>query len=467
MAIDETHPLRKLRAQYRQVVLRDEVREKILRTLAEPPEHGHRALRKAARPARSPGWRRTAWGTAALAFVAGALVAWGLRGRRPERLEAVVSTLSGQVFSDGVGTHLLAPRGRVFEGQRLRTSAAGRVETNVGPHIVTVSADSGLLLESLRPQDLRFRLERGSVSMTVAPLGPNGRLRVFAGGLSVEVVGTAFGVQREDDCSSVSVRSGRVRTSFLGKAGELRAGEERRFCGAAVPLPRGEPSRIEASVRSGGASRDASRRVAAQTPSLPAAQKPDEPYHPTGPGLAPPPPMPATQPPSSVPLSDEERLFRDASRGSGEASSRISRLREYLARFPNGTFAEDALFQLIRDSYAAANSPGVLDYASQFLRRCERGSRANEVRLLYVHSLIEMGLPLGQSLDLLETLLSGLDSLPRSQQEQATYLAVLAYCGAPRPPLCRDWADRYLQRYPHGLYAPEVRRTQLTPRNGP
>ena len=452
MMIDDTNPLRRLKSQYRQVVLRDEVRERILRTIAEHPTGA------TVRPSGSPGWGRTAWGTVALAALGGALVAWGLRGHRPERLDAVVSAVSGQVFSDGDRTHLLGPKVPVFEGQRLRTSAASAVETKVGAHVVAVSADSGLLLESLRPQDLRFRLERGSVSMTVTPLGPGGRLRVFAGDLSVEVVGTVFKVLREGECSSVSVRSGRVATWFQGMAGLVRAGEERRFCKVAAPSPKAEPSPTESSVPSGGAARAASRTVASQTTALPAAQKHDEQSYPTREGLAPPPATPPAEQAASVPLSNEERMFRDASRGSGEALSRAPRLQEYLARFPNGMFAEDALFQLIRDSYAAANSTQVLDYSQQFLRRFQRGSRASEVRLLYVHSLIEMGLPPGQSLDILASLLSRLDSLPRSQQEQATYLAVLAYCGAPRPPLCRYWAGRYLERYPHGLYAVEVRR---------
>jgi hypothetical protein len=222
-----------------------------------------------------------------------------------------------------------------------------------------------------------------------------------------------------------------------------------------------EPSPTEPSVPSGSAARIASRRVAAKTTALPTAQDRDEQSHPSKAGLAPPPTMPPAEPARSQPLSDEERMFRDASHGSGEASSRALRLQEYLARYPNGIFAEDALFQLIRDSYAAADAARVLDYSRQFLRRFRRGSRASEVRLLYVHSLIEMGLPPGQSLDILESLLSRLDSLPRSQQEEATYLAVLAYCGAPRPPLCRSWAERYLERYPRGLYAGEVRKSQM------
>jgi hypothetical protein len=160
-------------------------------------------------------------------------------------------------------------------------------------------------------------------------------------------------------------------------------------------------------------------------------------------------------------LSDEERLFRDASRSKGDAAAHAVRLQEYLTRFPNGMFAEDALFQLIRDSYAAGNSAQVLHFSEQFLYRFHRGRRTSEAQLLYVQSSLEMGLPPGQSLGVVESLLSHLDSLPRNQREQATYLAILAYCGSPRPQSCRQWSDRYLERFPHGLYADQVRRSQM------
>jgi hypothetical protein len=447
MTSDETNPLRRLKAEYRQIVLRDEVRETILRRLAEQPTN--RATARPARSPRRPGFGRAAW--VAVAFAGGVLVAWGLQGRRPARLSAVVSAISGQAFSDGGETRALGPKLPVYEGQRLRTSASGTVATKVGDHVVAVGADSGLVLESLRPQDLRFRLERGSVRLTVAPLGPDGRLRIFAGDLSIEVVGTVFEVRREGDCSLVSVHAGRVHTWFQGHAGEVHQDEERRFCDVVAPPPTAVPTEPSA----GGAARDVGKKVAA--PTTAPARKLDERSYAIREALTPPPVLPP--PASGQPLSDEERRFRDASRARGAASSLA--LREYLARYPNGTFAEDALFQLIRDSYAAGNSMQVLDDAQQFLRRFQRGSRANEVRLLYVHSSIEMGLPPGQSLDILASLLSRLDSLPRTQQEPATYLAVLAYCGAPRQALCRLWADRYLDRYPTGRYAAEVRRSQM------
>jgi hypothetical protein len=461
MTTHEQSRLARLREQYRKVVLREEVRAQVLKALAQQTSS---AAPAASRGMGASAWSR--WRSIGLAAVAGAVVGcillvWSTRG--PEKLEVVVSAVEGQAFSEGAGTRPLAPQARVAEGQRLRTAPASAMETKVGAHRIVVSAQSALVLESLRPRDLRFQLERGSVTMTVAPLGPGGRLRVSAGDLSVEVVGTVFSVQREGDCSAVSVRSGRVAVFHQGTRGEIRAGEERRFCNApagGAPAMRG---RGGAAAPSAGEVRDSKRPGIAEVPSpVPPLTRPrdERPAAATserepGPLIAP------AEQPRTEELSDEERMFRDASRIGGDAASRVLRLQEYLACFPEGMFAEDALFQLIRDSYATANPGQVLRFSEQFLARHHRGRRTSEVQLLYVQSLIEMGLPPGQSLAVLESLLSHLDALPPSQREQATYLAILAYCGAPKPLLCRQWIDRYLERYPHGLYAAQVRRSQM------
>jgi hypothetical protein len=451
MPADEPTLRRRLEAKYRQVRLRDEVREQIRGTLAEGsgwtrPAGSNRMAR------RWLGLPSIAWGAMAVAFAAGALVAWGLRGRGSARLDAVVSGVAGQAVADGV--HPLGPRAHVREGQRLHTSAASTVEAKVGAHVVAVNADSDVVLESLRPRDLRFRLDRGSVRLTVAPLERNGRLRIFAGELSVEVVGTVFEVRRAAGCSSVAVRAGRVATWFQGATGELRAGDQRRFCDGPAPVPtttRAAPSPSAPAALGATAT--------AKTTALPAGQPREQAGSPAIARLVPAAVWPAAEPPSGARLSDEERMFRDAARTTGDPSTCAARLQEYLTRFPNGMFVEDALYRLIRDSYAAADSARVVDHSRQFLRRFQRGGRAREVRLLYVHSLIESGAPPAESFDVLASLLSRLDSLPGSQQEQANYLAVVAYCGARRP-LCRHWADRYLDRYPRGLYAAEVRRLQ-------
>ena len=465
----EPSRLGRLKAQYRQVVLRDEVRDNILRTIDQHFSAELEPPRSTEEPSRSPRGRVLMGAATAFALATAVLLVWGVR--RPQKLEAVVSAVSGQALSDGEKTRVLGPDVRVSEGQRLRTFAASALETRVGKHLMAVSSDSSLWLDSLRPQDLRFRLERGQATWTVSPLGPGGRLRVLAGDLSVEVVGTVFSVERNSECSSVSVRSGRVAISYKGTIGEVRAGESRRFCPALATVTAPLPAERESAGASTNAVRDTERRVASEAPTTHASsvRKGDEQPPAASRRLA---SVVATSPAGHSPmraesLSEEERLFRDASRAEGDAWWRGRRLQDYLARFPDGTFAEDALFQLIRLSYTDGNAAEVVRLSDQFLRRYHRGRRAIEVRLLYVQSSIELGLPPSRSLVVLESLLPHLGSLPRSQREQATYLAILAYCGSPETQSCGPWIDRYLGEFPQGIYAPRVRRSQMERANHP
>jgi ferric-dicitrate binding protein FerR (iron transport regulator) len=455
MTTREPSGLRRLKEQYRQVVLREEIREKILQAISQPSSSADRSSSPIALFPRSTTRRIVCLGAVAVAVCA--LFVWGLG--RTEKLDVVVSAVHGQAFSEGTGTRLLGPDSHVVEGRRLRTSASSTLETKVGANTVAVGADSSLLLESLNTKELKFRLEHGWVTLSVAPLSAGKRLWVYAGDLSVEVVGTKFTVKREGACSSVSVRSGRVATTYKGIAVLVGAGEERQFCPS--PVETMASASIPALEKKLAQVPDAEGKVVRETMGKPA---PRPSVHEV--------PLPAKQggartlPPAEMPvartevLSDEERLFRAASRTEGDAGARADRLQEYLARFPNGMFTEEALFQLVRGSYAGANPSQVVRFSEQFLRRFHRGRRVSEVQLLYVQSRIEMGQPPGQSLPVLESLLSHLGSLPRNQREQATYLAILAYCGSTRPQLCRQWTDRYLQQYPHGLYADQVRRSQ-------
>ena len=453
----EPSRLARLKAQYRQVILRDEVRDNILRTIDQHLSSELEPTRSTEEPSRS----RVVMGAAAVfALATAVLLVLGLR--RPQKLEAVVSAVSGQALSDGENPRVLVPDVRVSEGQRLRTFASSALETRVGKHLMAVSSDSSLWIESLRPQDLRFRLERGQVTWTVSPLGPGGRLHVLAGDLSVEVVGTVFSVERNDECSSVWVRSGRVAIAHKGITGEVRAGESRRFCPALATVTEPLPTERESAGASTNSVRDTERMVAGTAPTTLASsvQKGDE--RPLAPvrRLA---SVVATSPAGHSPvraesLSEEERLFRDASRGD---RGRGRRLQDYLARFPDGTFTEDALFQFIRLSYTDGDAAEVVRLSDQFLRRYHRGRRAIEVQLLYVQSSIELGLPPSQSLLVLESMLPHLGSLSRSQREQAIYLAILAYCGSPETQSCGPWIDRYLEEFPQGIYAPRVRRSHM------
>lgn len=427
----EPSRLGRLKAHYRQVVLRDEIRDGILRTMDRHSPLGTRSVLAPSRPARLLRRSMIVGVATASALAATALLVWAALG--PQQPQPAVASAPGQTAPGDRGAAGL------HEGQRLRASAAGTLETAVGPHRVSVSPDTDLWLERSQPQDLRFRLDRGRATWTVSPLRPGGHLRVVVGEVSVEVLGTVFTVERSGECSSVSVRSGRVAVRYRETAGEIRASESRRFCPGTTALATPEPTGRE----SGAQQREASPPVSARRLAAVAA---------------PPPPAPARVPPQA--WSEEERLFRDASRLEDNAWARARRLHDYLTRFPEGTFAEDALFQLIRLSYADGNPAQVLRLSEQFLRRYHQGRRTRAVQLLHVQSSVELGLPAHASLPVLESLLPHLDSLPRSEREQAAYLAILAYCGSPRTQLCTRWSERYLGEFPHGRYAPEVQRSQ-------
>jgi TolA-binding protein len=424
-----------LKAQYGKLVLRDEIRDDILRTVEERFE----AVERTPRPSRT--WRYRTRGRvlfgAGVAFALGLVALIIFRGHEPVALEAIVSTVAGEAFAGDTSSSPLSPKAHVAERQRLHTAASGSVETRVGKHVLSVGSDSDLRLESLRPKDLRFRLERGTVTMTVSPLGRDGRLTVLAGDLSVQVVGTVFSVERKEACSRVSVRSGRVAITYRELSGTVSAGESREFCPEAKPaVATAQPPKPAALI-------DAV--TASPSPSVQTVETPRKVAYPESKG-------PVTQP-----MSDEERLFRDATRSQGDAWGRARKLQDYLVHFPDGLFSEDALFHLVRLSYADGNSAEVVRLSEQFLGRRRQGRRAVEVQLLCAQSAMELGLPAHRSQSPLASVLAHLDVLPRGQREQATYLAIVQYCGTQRTELCSQWLRRYLSEFPNGTYTNQVR----------
>jgi len=94
-----------------------------------------------------------------------------------------------------------------------------RVVMPIGAPVRTLRSEPGLLW---------LELERGVMHFRVAP--QNGRLvRVSAGAVDVEVVGTAFSVTRDDTQVSVVVTEGRVRVRAGARETLLAAGEQGAF----------------------------------------------------------------------------------------------------------------------------------------------------------------------------------------------------------------------------------------------
>ncbi|WPB75453.1 FecR domain-containing protein [Archangium violaceum] len=108
-----------------------------------------------------------------------------------------------------------------------------RVVMPIGAPVRTLRSEPGLLWLELERGDMRFR---------VAP--QNGRLvRVSAGAVDVEVIGTAFSVTRGDEQVSVVVTEGRVRVRAGARETLLAAGEQGTFPTAALaPEAAGAPA---------------------------------------------------------------------------------------------------------------------------------------------------------------------------------------------------------------------------------
>jgi transmembrane sensor len=102
----------------------------------------------------------------------------------------------------------------------------------------SVRADPGseVVPRHLSEERVEVALVRGSADTEVTP-DPRRRFALIAGPVRVEVLGTAFRVELDDDHAHarVAVRRGRVRVSWGGGERELAVGEEGRFPPDAAP----------------------------------------------------------------------------------------------------------------------------------------------------------------------------------------------------------------------------------------
>jgi transmembrane sensor len=155
-----------------------------------------------------------------------------------------------RLASAGAAVVLLASVAALWVGQR------GEGPVNAGPALVRIAGDASFVAaagaqvrtRALEPGLLWLELERDAARFDVAPQG--GRLvRVTAGDVEVEVIGTAFVVTRTARDVSVAVSEGRVRVRHGVRETLLVAGESGvwpAMLAAAAPVP--EPSPIEPSV---------------------------------------------------------------------------------------------------------------------------------------------------------------------------------------------------------------------------
>jgi ferric-dicitrate binding protein FerR (iron transport regulator) len=446
----ERRAVAELRAAYDAASLPDEARRRIEGAVFD-------------RRSRAPGPLRLAAALGAAAVVAAVATAWILLPRtggdepapsKAARYAGVVLEITGSaaVTSPNSAASLPATARMRLDGEStITTSPLSAVVLRVGPHEITVTGDTRFDLASLDRAALRFGIDRGRARFDVARLAPGERFTVTAGGLTAEVVGTRFDVFFENGCPAVSVDEGELRTAFREEIFSVAAGASRRFCeptGAeGEPLAAGASERPPAGAEPFGPIALAPRGDTDGDPpearALARAASPD-----TGAAAAP--------PPAEAPVSEEERLYLEAleSRVRGDLPLAAKQMAEYLEKHPDGEFAEEALFSLVRLEYRQRDFGEVRTRGDEYLERNPvRGAKSDEVRILYAESVHRFGADPKVAVETLAPLVSDIDSVAVPYREQALYLYFTSAAEAGRAAEAKRAASAYLGRYPGGQYA--------------
>jgi transmembrane sensor len=106
--------------------------------------------------------------------------------------------------------------------------AGASLKTHDGSVATKLDAETALVVERDLPHEVALELERGRGRFEVTP-DRKRRYRVRAGQVEVEVLGTAFEVERLAASTRVRVEHGVVRVAWRGGTSTLRAGEQGLF----------------------------------------------------------------------------------------------------------------------------------------------------------------------------------------------------------------------------------------------
>jgi outer membrane protein assembly factor BamD (BamD/ComL family) len=165
----------------------------------------------------------------------------------------------------------------------------------------------------------------------------------------------------------------------------------------------------------------------------------------------------AGAPPSEkAPVSEEERLYLEAlaNRVRGDLPLASEQMAGYLEKYPNGTFAEEALFSLVRFEYRRRDFSEVQQRGANYIEQYPgRNAKSDEVRILYVESLHRLGAGSGTAVETLAPLVGDIDSVAGPYREQALFLYFTSAVEIGRASEAKRVAASYLERYPSGQYA--------------
>jgi transmembrane sensor len=140
------------------------------------------------------------------------------------------------------------------------SASARTLTTRDGSVATLLDPQTQLAIKRDAADEVALELERGQGHFEVTP-NPKRRYRVRVGPVEVEVLGTAFQVERHAESVSVRVEHGVVRVGWVGGSTTLRAGESGTFPPASSPAPTATPE-LEAQPRRAPREREAWRALA-------------------------------------------------------------------------------------------------------------------------------------------------------------------------------------------------------------
>jgi transmembrane sensor len=140
-----------------------------------------------------------------------------------------------RVLAAAAGVSMLAAIGYFASASTQQRQAVAetwhpRLELADGSRAFVRDEQSQVVVARVAPGLTELQLLRGSARFDVTH-DPARRFRVYAGGVVVQVLGTAFEITRATSGAHVAVTRGRVAVSWPGGRAELAAGEARWFSG--------------------------------------------------------------------------------------------------------------------------------------------------------------------------------------------------------------------------------------------
>lgn len=331
--------------------------------------------------------------------------------RRLARRKATRRGLSAVTAGSLLVLGLWFGRDRLGMSEPAQLADAQRVETQDGSEARGLDGESALLLERDAPEEVSLALVRGKGHFEVKP-NKKRRYHVRAGEVEVEVLGTAFVVERVNERARqrarVHVEHGVVKVSWPGGSTTLRAGEEGVFPPApalaraeAEPVPEPAVSTQEPETETTASAPEPRERWR----SLARAGKHKEAFRSIG--------------RSAIDDLSGLLLAADAARLSGHPREAVDYLERVIARYPRSASAHVSAFTLGRLALYDLNQPALA--ARSFARAYE----------------LDRNGPLAE------------DALAREAE---------AYHRAGDGERAERAAERYLERYPKGARRAELLR---------